>query len=159
MNVTTATITDSTLVVAERNDAGLVCRTLLEVNRPSTFGEADTELAFASLARTEAWELTGANISAPVASIDNVFGRTVAAKLWAAIGTTHEPFEMDQARNVRNGDLVSDQELSEVYVAAATRTESDSTLIRMVGESKTWEDRFSGTFHATQLVQRARRKA
>lgn len=159
MNHFSAVITGSTIVLAEVNDAGLTSWLIAEEARPESLAAADTMLAAHGYGRTEAWDLTGAGLYARVQQIDNLFCGTRAARLDQAVGTTHEPFEYDQARNVENGDLISDGELSEVYVAAATRTESDSTVIRMVREGGVWEDRFSGTFMPGQLVKRARRKA
>lgn len=160
MNVTTATITGVALVVAERNDAGLVCQTLVNEVRPASFASADTALAFASLGRITAWELdANGGVEATVAPVDNRFNGTVAARLWEAVGTTHEPFEYANACKVENGDLVSDGELSEVYVVGGSSTDGDVTKLHMVGEGKTWADRYTGHFLPQQLVQVARRKA
>lgn len=154
---TTATITGSTLVVVERNEAGLTTALVLEVARPADFRTADVELAAAGLGRTSAWELDGDNISAPVATVDNEFNGTRAAKLWAAVGTTHEEFELALASTVANGDLVTDSEFSEVYVVGGSSTECGLTKLHMVRELGTWADRHTGEFSG--LIQVARRKA
>lgn len=71
-NTTTAIITETSLVIVERNDANLVCRTIATEDRPATFGEADTVLASYSLGRTAPWELsTAGSVAAPVAAVDN----------------------------------------------------------------------------------------
>lgn len=155
-NTTTATITAQTLVVADRNEAGLICQTLVEVARPTSFGEADTELAFASLGRTGPWELDGENISAPVQKIDNRFNGTVAAKLDQAVGATHHAFEVAFANEVEDGDLIADMELQGIAVVAGSRPMGALFKIHMVAEGKTWADRWTTDFPAMQLVQRAR---
>lgn len=159
MNTTTAIITRSTLVVVERNEAGLVCRTLLEIDRPASLAEVETELAFVSLGLTSGWDLEGENIAATVTPVDNRFNGTVAAKLDRAVGTTHEAFEIAAAQEVENGDLVSDMELCGIAVVAGCSTDGDVTKIHQVTEGKTWEDRYTGHFIPRQFVMRARRKA
>lgn len=160
MNVLTATITGVSIFVAERNDLGLVCQTLVSEARPATFAAADTALAFASLGRTSAWELdANGGVEATVAAVDNRFNGTVAARLDQAVGTTHEPFEYDNACKLENGDLVSDGELTEIYVVGGSSTDGDVTKLHMVGEGKTWAERYTGQFIPQQLVMRARRKA
>jgi hypothetical protein len=157
MNTTTATITGVSLVVAERNDLGLVCQTLATEGRPATLAAADTALAFYSLGRTSAWELdNNGGVEAPVAKIDNRFDGTVAARLDQAVGTTHNEFEPVSATTVRNGDLITDQEFSAIYVVAGSSLESGAMKIHMVGEGQTWEDRHTSTF--TGLVWVARKR-
>jgi hypothetical protein len=158
-NTTTATITGVSIVVAERNDAGLVCQTLLTESRPASFDQADVALAYVSMRRTSAWELDGnGGVEAPVAGIDNRFNGTVAARLWDAVGTTHDDFTRVFAHQANDGDLISDAELSDVYVVAANRHEGDTVRIHMVGECKTWEERFTTDFDRFRIVQVARKR-
>ena len=160
MNYFSATITGVSIVLVECNDAGLVCWTIGEESRPATLADADTFLAFHGYGRTAPWELDdNGGVTAPVKQIDNLFNGTRAARLEQSVGTTHEAWDYDQARNVENGDLVSDGELSALYVAAATNTEGGRTLIQQVAEGKVWDDRFAGWFMPGQLVKRARRKS
>jgi len=157
MNVTTATITGVSLVVAERNDLGLVCQTLVNEDRPASFDSADEALAFASLGRITAWELdANGGVEAVVAPIDNRFNGTVAARLWDAVGTTHEPFEMVLATSVQDGDIITDAEESELYVVAGSRPEDGGMKIHMVAGRKTWADRYTTTFHGLVKVARKR---
>jgi len=157
MNTTTATITGVSLVVAERNDLGLVCQTLANEARPATLADADKALAFYSLARTAPWELdNNGGVEAPVAKIDNRFNGTVAARLDQAVGTTHGEFEPVSATTVQDGDLITDSEFSEVYVVAGSSLESGAMKIHMVREGQTWEDRYTSTF--TGLVWVARKR-
>lgn len=157
MNVTTATITGVALVVAERNDAGLVCQTLVNEVRPASFAAADTALAFASLGRTSAWELdANGGVEATVAPIDNRFNGTVAARLDQAVGTTHDEFEMVSVRDINNGDLITDDEMSALYVVAGSSWGSDAMAVHMVGEGQTWADRHTGVFSGLVMVARQR---
>lgn len=159
MNATTATITGTEIVVAERNDMGLICQTLLTEVRPASFELADTALAFVSLGRTSAWELTlQGMIEAPVAPVDNRFNGTVAARLWEAVGTTHDEWIALPAREIQDGDLISDTNISAPYVVAGSRFESDSMRVHMVAEGKTWDGRYTADFPAGQLVQVARKR-
>jgi hypothetical protein len=157
MNVTTATITGVALVVAERNDAGLVCQTLVNEVRPASLDSADEALAFASLGRTSAWDLdANGGVEATVAPVDNKFNGTVAARLWEAVGTTHEPFETVLATSVRDGDIITDSEMSELYVVAGSRPEDGGMKIHMVAGRKTWDDRYTTVFHGLVTVARKR---
>jgi hypothetical protein len=157
MNVTTATITGVALVVAERNDAGLVCQTLVNEVRPASLDSADEALAFASLGRTSAWDLdANGGVEATVAPVDNKFNGTVAARLWEAVGTTHEPFETVLATSVRDGDIITDSEMSELYVVAGSRPEDGGMKIHMVAGRKTWADRYTTVFHGLVTVARKR---
>lgn len=159
MNVTTATITGVSLVIAERNDLGLICHTVAIEDRPATFAEADKALAFYSLRRTSAWELDeNGGVSVTVTPVDNRFNGTVAARLDRAVGTTHEEFQVMFAHQVQDGDLIGDMELEGYAVVAGSRRESDIMRIHMVSEGKTWEDRYSTDFPAFQLVQVARKR-
>jgi hypothetical protein len=157
MNTTSATITGVSLVVAERNDFGLVCQTLVTEGRPATLAAADTALAFHSLGRTAAWELdNNGGVEAPVAKIDNRFNGTVAARLDQAVGTTHDEFELVSAATVQDGDLITDPEFSAIYVVAGSSLESGAMKIHAVGEGKTWEDRYTSIFEG--LVWAARKR-
>jgi hypothetical protein len=157
MNATTATITGFSLVVAERNDAGLVCQTLVTEAQPVSFLEADRALAAHSLGRTAPWDL-GANglVSAPVAPVDNRFNGTVAARLDQAMNRTHGQFEPVLATSVEDGDLITDEEMSAIYVVAGSRLEDGGMKIHMVGEMKTWADRYTTVFHGLVWVARKR---
>jgi hypothetical protein len=158
MNAITATITGVTLIAAERNDSGLVCRTLLETVRPATFAAADEELAFASLVRMEDWELgRDGVVEARVTTLDNRFDGTVAVRLGQAIGTTHESFETVSSAEIEVGDIITDREISELYVVAGTSVEGDSVKVHMVREGDTWADRYTSDFDG--FVTLARRKA
>ncbi len=157
MNVTTATITGTSLIVAERNDLGLVCQTLVTEARPASLDSADEALAFASLGRTSAWDLdANGGVEATVAPVDNRFNGTVAARLWEAVGTTHEPFETVSASSIKDGDIITDSELSELYVVAGSRFESGSMRVHMVAGRKTWADRYTSEF--VGLVTLARKR-
>lgn len=153
----TAFITETTVMVTETSVMG-VKRTVASESRPVSLAEADVFLAVHSLKRTGAWDLVGRMIGAPLAKMDNVFNGTVAARLWSAVGTTHDRFEVMSARDARDGDLISDMELSEVYVVAGSRLESDTMRIHMVAEGKEWEDRYTTDFPAGRLVMVARKR-
>lgn len=158
-NSTTATITGVALIVAERNDAGLVCQTLVNEVRPASFASADTALAFASLGRTSAWELdSNGGVEARVAPVDNRFNGTVAARLWEAVGTTHGEFEVAFADSVLDGDLIGDMDLEGFAVVAGSRLECDTMRVHMVSEGQTWADRYTTDFPRHQLVQIARKR-
>jgi hypothetical protein len=154
----TAIITAETIIVVDRNDAGLVCQTLAEGARPANLADADTFLAANSLRRTAAWDLDGDMIGAAVATIDNQFNGTVAAHLWEAVGTTHDEFETVAARDVRDGDLISDMEISEPYVVAGSRFEMDTMRVHMVGEGRAWAERYTTDFAAGAFVKVARKR-
>jgi hypothetical protein len=114
-------------------------------------------LAVYGYGRTGAWDLDGQNLVAPVATVDNLFNGTRAARLDLAVGTTHEEFELAMASTVGNGDLVTDREFSEVYVVGGSSTECGSTKLHMVREGATWGDHHTGEFEG--LIMVARRKA
>ena len=157
-NTITATITGVSLFVAERNDSGLICQTLVNEARPASLDSADEALAFASLGRTSAWDLdANGGVEATVAPVDNRFNGTVAARLWEAVGTTHEPFETVLASTIQNGDIITDSEMSELYVVAGSSWESGSMKVHMVAGRKTWADRYTSEFAG--VVTLARRKA
>jgi hypothetical protein len=159
MNVTTATITGVSFLIAERNDLGLICQTVAQEVRPATFAEADTALAFHGFRRTSAWELDeNGGVSATVAPVDNRFNGTVAARLDQAVGTTHEEFETMFAHQAQDGDLIGDMELCGWAVVAGSRREDDTMRVHMVSEGKTWNERYSTDFPALQLVKVARKR-
>jgi hypothetical protein len=111
-NITTATITGVSLVIAERNDLGLVCQTIAQEARPATLAEADTALAFYSLGRVGAWDLDdNGGVAATVRTVDNRFNGTVAARLDQAVGTTHDEFAVMFAHQAEDGDLIGDMDL------------------------------------------------
>lgn len=91
------------------------------------------------------------------ATTDNQFNGTVAVNLWAAVGTTHEGFETVRASTIENGDIITDSELSELYVVAGSSWESGAMKVHMVAEGKTWADRYTSEFSG--VVTLARRKA
>lgn len=159
MNKTTATITGVSLVVAERNDLGLICATIAVEARPATFAEADKALAFYSLRRTSAWELDdNGGVSATVVTVDNRFNGTVAARLDQAVGTTHDDFETMFARQAQDGDLIADMELCGWAVVAGSRQEGETMRIHMVSEGKTWAERYTTDFPSHRLVKVARKR-
>jgi hypothetical protein len=156
-NTTTATITGVSLVIAERNDLGLVCETVAVEARPATLAEADKALAFYSLGRTGAWDLDdNGGVAATVVKVDNRFNGVPAARLEEAVGTTHAEFELALASTVENGDLVTDSEFSEVYLVAGSSTECGMTKLHMIREGGTWADRHTGEFAG--LIQVARKR-
>lgn len=164
-NLTTraAHITGTEIMVTETHGVTGVKRTVASEPRPATFADADTFLAVHSLGRTAEWELSGSGmVSALVAKIDNHFNGTTAARLDQAVGTTHEDFMMMTARELvcseLNGDLISDSELTEAYVVAGSSLDGSVAKVHMVGEGKTWSERFTGEFHPAQTVMVARRK-
>lgn len=132
--------------------------------RPETLADADTFLAVHSFRRIVAWDLGPAGaVQAPVKPIDNRFNGTVAARLNQAVGTTHEPFQHmsagDLARSELEGQLISDPELTEVYVVAGSSLDGDVAKIHMVGEGQDWSQRYTGRFNPNQLVMVAKRKS
>lgn len=157
MNRISATITGVSLVIAERNDLGLICETIAVETRPATLAEADRALAFYSLGRVGAWDLDdNGGVEATVVKVDNRFNGVPAARLDQAVGTTHDEFELARASSVENGDLVTDHEFSEVYLVAGSSTECGLTKLHMVREGATWADRHTGEFSG--LVQVARKR-
>lgn len=159
----TAHITGVQIMVTETNGVTGVKRTVATEDRPATFADADCLLAVHSLRRTGAWELGEAGmVSAPVRLIDNCFNGTVAARLDQAVGTTHEEFTPMTARELAcselDGWLISDSELTEAYVVAGSSLDGSEVKIHMVGDGKTWEERYTGYFAPEQLVMVAKRK-
>lgn len=160
MNRIAAHITETSIIIVERNDANLVCQTIATEDRPASLADADTMLAFHSVARTAAWDLGEAgSVTAPVAPVDNRFNGTVAARLDQAVGTTHEEFQVMFTGQAQDGDLIGDMDLEGFAVVAGSRLESANMRIHMVSEGQTWADRYTTDFHRHQLVQVARRKA
>jgi hypothetical protein len=156
MSNTTAAIRSTSFVVAECNDAGQVVHLVSEA-RPATFAAADTALAFASLGRTSAWELdANCGVQASVAPVDNRFNGTVAARLDQAVGYTHKPFGWVLASSVKDGDLISDADLSALYVVAGCSWESGAMTVHMVAEGKTWSERYTSAFSGSVMVARKR---
>jgi len=159
--MTTTAIIDGVSIRVElhKQYAGTT-REMVREDRPADLADADTMLAFHGFKRVGAWDLGDQGIvTAPVAYADNRFGGTPAARLWAAVGTTHDQWEQAQAHTVRDGDLVSDLEICAPYVAAATRPDGDTFRIHMVGEGQTWADRYTTDFDSRQYISVARRKA
>lgn len=161
---TTAIITGSYLYVeVAARFAGTRERAFTEA-RPANLAQADTALAFHGFRRVRPWDL-GADgvVEARVQMVDNQFNGTRAARLWEAVGTTHEEWATMAAEEAQNGDLISDLEVSEPYVVAGSNPaygeDGPAVRIHMVGEGKTWEERFTTDFPARQLVKVARRKA
>lgn len=157
MNATTAHITETSILFSQRNDFNRVATVATE-SRPASLADADTFLAFHGYGRTGAWDLAGVGLSAPVTQIDNMFNGVRAARLDQAVGTTHDEFEVAFADSVMGGDLISDMELSEIYVVAGGSLSDTTQKIHMVGEMKTWEDRYTTDFPRHQLVQVARKR-
>jgi hypothetical protein len=164
MTATTATATGRTALVTEASILVTATyvngqkATLATETRPACLADADTFLAVHSLRRSGEWDLVGSAVGASVESMDNRFNGTVAARLWEAVGTTHDDFKVMSASDALDGDLISDMEISEVYVVAGTRFEMDTMRIHMVAEGKAWEDRYTTDFNAGTLVQVARKR-
>lgn len=153
MNHFSAAITTSTIVLAERNSSGLVCSIIGEEARPLSFAAADMALAAHGYGRTSAWDLGGADhITADIETVDNEFNGVRAARFDDALGTTHaDSFELALAKTVENGDLVTDQEFSAVYVVAG----SDGTgKLHLVAEGKTWNDRHTAEFGVIRVARK-----
>lgn len=132
--------------------------------RPASFQEADTFLAAHGFRRVRNWDLGDLGmVTARVQMVDNLFNGTRAARLWDAVGTTHEEWVTMTAGELAcselDGWLISDMEITEPYVVAGSSLELDTAKIHMVGEGKVWAERFTGEFHRNQLVKVARRKA
>jgi|ADGO01.1.fsa_nt_gi hypothetical protein len=134
--------------------------------RPATLADADHALAAHGFGRVRDWDLgPNGDVRARVRMIDNEFGGTRAARLWDAIGTTHEELDTvvvgirDGVPTVDVGDLITDMDESELYVVAGARFECGTARIHMVREGETWEDRYTGEFPFGQVVKVARRKA
>lgn len=156
MNRFSAIITGQTIVLAERNSSNLVTWTIGEEARPASLADADMALAAFGYGRTGAWDLEGDNMAAPIAQVDNLFNGVRAARFDAALGTTHDEFELATAASVGNGDLVTDSEFSEVYLVAGSSTECGVTKLHMVREGGTWDQHHTGHFEG--LVQVARKR-
>lgn len=155
MNIT-ATITAASIKIEVTDVDGMGI--LAVETRPATLADADSFLAANGFARTTEWDLHPTGMQAAIAKVDNKFNNTRAARLAEAVGTTHYEWLVMQAEEARNGDLISDLDLSAAYVVAACSTHGSITRICMVAENKTWEDRNVSFFPSHQLVQVARRK-
>lgn len=157
MNHFTAVITGQTLVLVERNGSGLVCQTIAEEARPTSFVEADMALAFHSYGRTSSWELAAdGTVVAGIAPVDNRFNGVPAARFDEALGSTHaDEFELVLAATVENGDLVTDAEFSAVYVVAGSESHGHSAKLHLVAEGKTWEDRCSSEFTLIRVARKS----
>lgn len=131
--------------------------------RPATLADADTFLAFHGVRRIRDWDLGDqGTVEARVAPVRNLFNGVRAARLREAVGTTHEPFAPMSARELAcselDGWLISDLEITEPYLVAGSSLDGMSAKIHMVGEGKTWEERYSTDFHPDQTVMVAKRK-
>lgn len=155
IQILTATITETSIVVIDRSD---IRRTVATEPRPESLADADTFLAVHSLGRTGAWDLAGSGLSAPVSRVDNQFNGTVAARLWDAVGTTHAEWVAMPVKDVRDGDLISDLNVSEPYVVAGSRRESDIMRVHMVREGGVWAERHTTDFNAGTFVKVARKR-
>jgi hypothetical protein len=158
--ITTAAVITGVSIKIERTDAVSCVTTVLATeSRPATLADADTFLAVHSLGRVGAWELDeNGGVAAEVRKVDNRFNGTVAARLWEAVGTTHEEWDVAPAGSVQDGDLISDMDISEPYVVAGSRRELDTMRVHMVRDGGTWDSRHTAEFDAGQLVQVARKR-
>lgn len=156
---TTAIITDTEIrIERDARFAAYVDVVAIE-ERPDNLADADTMLAFHGFRRVRPWDLGAVSgLSAPVKMIDNQFNGVRAARLWQAVGTTHEEWEVLLASEVNNGDLISDMEISEPYVVAGSRRELEVMCVHMIREGGAWESRYTADFPVGQLVQVARLK-
>lgn len=134
--------------------------------RPATLADADHVLAAHGFGRVRDWDLgPNGDVRAQVRKVDNEFNGTRAACLWDAIGTTHGELEtvvvgiQDGMPTINDGDLITDMDESVPYVVAGSRFEGGIARIHMVGEGKTWDQRYTGEFPFGQVVKVARRKA
>jgi hypothetical protein len=157
-----AHITGVVVLITESNEVTGVKRTVASETCPNTFVAADTFLAVHSFRRTQDWELGEAGmVSAPLERMDNRFNGTVAARLDQAVGTTHEEFAPMSARELAcselDGWLISDSEITEVYVVAGSSLDGDVVKIHMVGEGQDWSQRYTGHFMPGQFVWVAKR--
>jgi len=135
-------------------------------DRPATLADADHALAAHGFGRVRDWDLgPNGDVRARVRKVDNEFGGTRAARLWDAIGTTHGELEpvvvgiRDGMFTINDGDLITDMDESELYVVASSRFECGTARIHMVGEGKTWDQRYTTDFPFGTVVKVARRKA
>jgi len=154
-----ASITDANAVLAERTSGGLAAHYIaIRDDRPASFGEAEAWLAEHGYRVVGGWDLSAMHtgVDAKVRPLDNLFNGVRAAGLWAKVGTTHTGWELVPAREVANGDLVTDSDKSEPYLVAGSSTEGTVTKLHMVGEGKEWSERHTGEFHG--LVWAARQR-
>ena len=158
----TAHITGVEVLITESNEVTGVKRNVASESRPATFAAAEVFLAFHSFRIAQDWELGAAGmVSAPLERMDNRFNGTVAARLDSAVGTTHEPFAPITARELAcselNGDLISDSEITEVYVVAGSSLDGPDVKVHMVREGQDWNQRYTGHFIPDQFVWVAKR--
>jgi hypothetical protein len=159
--ITTFAIISATAIFIEKmSTSSDRIETLAIEDRPESFTDADTYLAAHGYGRVQPWDLNNqGTVTAKVEPVDNLFNGTRAARLWEAVGTTHEEWDVALAGEVNDGDLISDMEISEPYVVAGSRHELDTMRIHMVRDGGTWESRYTTDFNIDTLVQVARRKA
>lgn len=86
----------------------------------------------------------------------NTFSGTEATALWFRVGTSHEAFETVLASSIQDGDIITDAELSELYVVAGSSWDGESMKVHMVAEGKTWADRYTSTFSGLVTLARKR---
>lgn len=156
-----AIITPTEIRVEFRDVFADTCEVFFREPRPATLAEADTALAAYGLARVQGWDLghgTG-DVRARVNMIDNKFKGVRAARLDAKIGTTHDEVTMVTAREVQNGDLITDRDQCALYVVSASAREMGKVRISMVGEGQSWADRYATWWPEDAPVWVARRKA
>ena len=156
----TATITSAFIRIKMAAIYAGTRETIATEARPASLAEADVFLAFHGFIRIRDWDLGEfGDVTAWLRTANNRFNGTVAARLWDAVGTTHEQWEVMPASKVENGDLISDRGMSAPYVVAGSEFEMGAMKVHMVGEGEEWSDRHTTDFPGSQLVQVARRKA
>lgn len=162
----TAIITDTHILVKLTAEYEGKVEVVFTESRPADLAEADTALAAHGFGRVRDWDLgPNGTVQARVAMVDNQFNGTRAARLWDAIGTTHEELETVAVGirggmpTINDGDLITDMDESELYVVAGSRFECGTAKIHQVGEGKTWDQRYTGYFPFGHRVKVARRKA
>lgn len=158
--VTTATITGTQIRVEMADRYAGTFDVIFVEPRPATFADADTALAAHGLGRTGEWDLGDlGTITATVTEIDNMFNGTRAARLDQAVGTTHDEWETVLASEIRDGDLISDLELTAPYVVAGSSLDESRVKVHMVGEGQVWDQRFTTNLDRGRHVKVARRRA
>lgn len=155
-----AIITPTEIRVEFRDVFADTCEVSFREPRPATLAEADTALAAYGLARVRGWDLgPDGDVRARVSMIDNQFNGVRAARLDAKIGTTHDEVTMVPARQVENGDIITDRDQCALYVVAGSAQEMGEVRISMVGEGQSWADRYATLWPEDAPVWVARRKA
>jgi hypothetical protein len=147
-----ATITGTTICVEDSISQ------IASEPRPSSFQEADDFLAQYGFRRTENWELGKLILSARVESVNNLFNGVRAARFDQAVGTTHEEWQLTPVQDIEIGDLVSDPEASEFYVAAGINANTVETTLLLVEENGVWEERIRHTCSPGTLLMVAHKK-